>query len=259
MLSKQERRFLMEARYIVEIITDKKLESSEKAELVKEYVKNLSDPKILDVVYDKDTALTAAVHGNYPECVQILIDAKADVDAKPKECMLSPLHWAAYEGYSDCLKLLIEAKANVNTLNMHGNTALGFAAGLIAKSSNQQSECVRLLLIAGAELNLESYSDSDVRTLYKILIEDNNNLGKKPAFEALLRINEKVKIKEMNRNTNSMMFMSKALRNDEIEIINKILGKQSPEIQYVSLRLFTNEQKSEDNNEKGVSGKCLVM
>jgi len=250
----------METRNIVEIITDKKLAPRERFEQVQDYIKNLVDPKILEVPYEGDTALTAAVRLDYSDCVRVLIDAKVNIDAKPKECMLSPLHWAAYKGHRDCLKLLLEAKVNVNEISMHGNTALGHAAGLIAKSRGEQKECVRLLLTAGAELNLESYNDSDVRTLYKILLEgDSNDLQTRPAFEALLRINEKVKLREIGRDKNSIMFMSKALKKDEVEIINKILKKSTETSQLNSSGFFMSEQTSETENKKTTSSRCLIM
>ncbi len=239
----------METRNIVEIINDEKLTADERVKQVKEYIQNLPDPAILEIpygketekAYGKDTALTAASRLGYADCVRILIESKVNVNAKPKECMLSPLHWAAYEGRPDCLKLLLDAKANVNETDRFGNTALGHASG-----SGKQKECVTMLLAAGAELNLDSYNDSNVPALYSILLGCDSQT--KIAFEALLRLNEKVKLKEEKADKNSIMFMSHALKKDELDNIDKILNKSNKKSPLNSSGFFKNEQTKDSEN-----------
>ncbi|XP_067013103.2 transient receptor potential channel pyrexia isoform X1 [Anabrus simplex] len=92
------------------------------------------------------TALHSAVKANSTECLQLLVESRADVNSiEPEGC--SPLHLAADLGHVECLKILLNCEGidvNVKTRDKQA-TALHLAA------ENGYSECVSLLLSKGAD------------------------------------------------------------------------------------------------------------
>ena len=85
------------------------------------------------------TALHWAVKGNYPEVVQVLIDAGADIETEDEEGR-SPLHWACRSGALAVVKMLVQAGARVRATSDFGNTCLMFAA------NHGHTETVRYLV-----------------------------------------------------------------------------------------------------------------
>lgn len=75
---------------------------------------------------DGVTPLTAAASEGHVDCVRLLVDAKADINAKDKD-NTTPLMAAAARGYVDVVSLIVEAGADVNLQNVDGHTALMFA------------------------------------------------------------------------------------------------------------------------------------
>jgi hypothetical protein len=78
-------------------------------------------------------ALYFACYYGYAECARLLIDQKADVNAKNKYGD-SALHEAALEGHLSCVKLLVQNGADVNCHSDSGWTPLMYSAsdGLLA-------------------------------------------------------------------------------------------------------------------------------
>ena len=124
----------------------------------------------------------AATHG-HANVVQVLIDAKANVNAMRTDGC-TPLHLAACFGYDEVAKLLLAAGAKLDILDMTQNTALQLAAWdghaavvqqLIAKGADLELpdafgrtplilaaddghvEVVRLLVSAGAKLETKTH------------------------------------------------------------------------------------------------------
>jgi len=87
-------------------------------------------PDCIDVLLDakanielkdmnEDTPLLIATHSNKPACVRKLIERKADIESKEKEGVTA-LHSAIYWGHHEVFRLLLEAGANSNTKTNQG-------------------------------------------------------------------------------------------------------------------------------------------
>jgi len=72
------------------------------------------------------TPLIAACSEGHAEVVKLLLDAKADANAKDKD-QTNSLMAAASRGHTEIIDLLLDAGANVNEQNVDGHTALMFA------------------------------------------------------------------------------------------------------------------------------------
>ena len=60
------------------------------------------------------------------ECVNILINAGADVNFMTPKLGMTPLHWAAYQGDSEMIQLLLDKGAKQN-MTINGNTPVDIA------------------------------------------------------------------------------------------------------------------------------------
>jgi ankyrin repeat protein len=87
----------------------------------------------------------AANKGNY-SILKTYIDIGFDLNKQNKYSNDTALMCASWNGHIECLQLLIDAGANVNMQNIDGNTALIWA------SRNSHIECLQLLVDAGADL-----------------------------------------------------------------------------------------------------------
>ena len=99
---------------------------------------------------DASTPLLWATAAGQIDAVQLLIERGADVD-QADVYMASPLRKAAWHGHADVLSALLAAGAKVNAADQNGLTALHEA---IAGEASE--ECVRLLIVAGADVNGEA-------------------------------------------------------------------------------------------------------
>lgn len=62
----------------------------------------------------------------------------------------TPLHHAAQRGLGECLRVLIEAKADLNAADMHGETPLHKAV------SRNRNDIVEALVVAGADIHAKT-------------------------------------------------------------------------------------------------------
>ena len=76
-----------------------------------------------------------------------MIANKADINAPAREDGSAPLHFAAMSGSVDCVQILIDNKADVNARSFALYTPLHDAVGVGAV------ECAKLLLDNGANVN----------------------------------------------------------------------------------------------------------
>jgi ankyrin repeat protein len=89
------------------------------------------------------------VQKGHAEVVQMLLDAKTDVNLKNTEGSTA-LMFAAQNGHTELVQMLLGAKAEVNLQNQADITALMLAA------FNGHAEVVEMLLGANADVNLKN-------------------------------------------------------------------------------------------------------
>jgi ankyrin repeat protein len=99
--------------------------------------------------------MTCARSGS-ADAVRLLIAGDADVNAKEPIQNQTALMWAAAEHHPDVVRMLIQAKANVQARTKNGFTALHFAA------REGDIESARLLLSAGLNIDVRSQPTPDV-------------------------------------------------------------------------------------------------
>jgi len=75
---------------------------------------------------DGITALTAASSEGHTDCVKLLVDANANVNAKDKDSTTS-LMAASARGHFDVVSIILAGGADINEQNVDGHTALMFA------------------------------------------------------------------------------------------------------------------------------------
>jgi len=92
------------------------------------------------------TPLHTAARWSSPQVVKLLLDAKADVSAKDKAGR-TPLLEAVSSGNADIVKLLIQAKADVHAKDDNGTASIHLAA------TYANTRVLKLLLDAGADVN----------------------------------------------------------------------------------------------------------
>ena len=91
-----------------------------------------------------------AAGAGYPEIVNILLEARAEIDAKDIHGK-TPLHSAvlgwrnAEQVYPEIVKILLQARAHIDAKDMHGETALTYAA------KHGRADVVPVLLEAGCD------------------------------------------------------------------------------------------------------------
>lgn len=123
-------------------------------------VKKLLDQNVNINTRDErnNTALILAARGGYLDIVSLLLDKKADVEAKYGKTKLAlesgntALMFAAYGGQDEIVKALLANGADINAKNNFDNTALLLAA------YRGQTEIVKLLLENGADINAKNRS-----------------------------------------------------------------------------------------------------
>ena len=108
-----------------------------------------------DPVIDKDiTLLHAAAWKGKADCLQVLINAGANIDISPHSDGITPAFVAAANGKTDCLKALINAGANVD-IPRHSD---GATPVLIAVEKGY-FDYLNPLIEAGADLNAARHTD----------------------------------------------------------------------------------------------------
>ena len=151
------------------------------------------------------TALYVASQNGHSEVVSILLKANADPSiAKSDSC--TPLMITSYNGHKDTVDLLIEAKADVDVQKNDGATALYLA------SQNGHSEVVSILLKANAD---PSIAKSGSWTPLMIASQK----GHKDTVDLL--INTKADVNVQNNNGATALYV--ASQNGHSEVVSTLL------------------------------------
>ena len=92
----------------------------------------------------RKTALHFAAEKDHGESVKVLLESRADIEARSSDDS-TPLIYAAWKGSNEALKLLINAGADREAKNEGGFTAL------IVAAQDGKNEALKMLLDAGAD------------------------------------------------------------------------------------------------------------
>ncbi|KAM5303756.1 cortactin-binding protein 2 [Glossophaga mutica] len=106
----------------------------------------------LDINYsceDGHSALYSAAKNGHTDCVRLLLNAEAQVNAVDKNGF-TPLCAAASQGHFKCIELLIAYDADINYAADGGQTPLYLAC------KNGNKECIKLLLEAGSDRSVKT-------------------------------------------------------------------------------------------------------
>lgn len=106
----------------------------------------------LDINYsceDGHSALYSAAKNGHTDCVRLLLNADAQVDAADRNGF-TPLCAAAAQGHYKCVELLTAYDADIN------HTADGGQTPLYLACKNGNKECIKLLLEAGSDRSIKT-------------------------------------------------------------------------------------------------------
>ena len=124
-----------------------------------------------------DRALAIAAWNGSPECTDLLIKAGADVNSK-NHYDTTALMFAASRGYHDCINALIDAGADVNGVDIYGEAPLFYALSGDRTRIDTMVECLRSLLQAGANVNVDKVPghncEAKIAFLKKLHLDPNN-------------------------------------------------------------------------------------
>ena len=102
-----------------------------------------------DEAIDGATALYMASQNGHYQCVDLLLQSKANLDVQTNEGRTA-LYIASQTGHHQCVDLLLHSKANPDIQSNEGATALCIA------SQNGHDQCVDLLLHSKANLDVQT-------------------------------------------------------------------------------------------------------
>jgi ankyrin repeat protein len=122
-------------------------------------------PGIDVYLYEKEgyfNIMGVAAHHESTECLQVLLDFKADVNNRDREMGATAIHAAAGFGRVDSMRLLLEKNADVALVSKIGDT------GLIHAAWKGHSECLNLLIEAKADVNHQNNTGTSSDLQYSI-------------------------------------------------------------------------------------------
>lgn len=102
----------------------------------------------------------ACIYGHL-DCAQILIEARADVNAQD-DMNCTPLHMAASEGRLNCVAILLHTAADIDAEDINQETPLHHAAASDGPE-NSQNLCAHALVEAGADLEVVNIEGKTAR------------------------------------------------------------------------------------------------
>jgi len=161
--------------------------------------------------YGNVTPLQLAVEYGHKDVAQLLLDNKADIDAKSYGGWTALLN-AVFGGHKDLVELLIANKADVNYKDNWGQTPLYVAA------ENGHTEIAALLLANKADVHAK---DNDGLTPLHVAV----SLGHKDMAELLLANNADVNVKD-NKGRTPLSFAILRTNNVMMELLRQHGAKE---------------------------------
>jgi hypothetical protein len=150
------------------------------------------------------TALNDAAFKGHAAILQLLLDAKAAVGAADAKSRTA-LHWAATKGHAMVARMLIEAKAAVDVADIHGATPLQWAA------QGGSAAVMQMLLDARAAVNA---SDAGATTaLHKAAWQGHNDV-----VQLLLNAGADVNKGDVNQKT-PLHYAARAGRTQTVQLL----------------------------------------
>lgn len=146
-----------------------------------------------NVKYKYMTPLHVACQRGNKEIAQLLIENKADIEARDDRWGDTALHFAAVSGHKEIVKLLIEKGGDIEAMNGDGGSPLSLISGygsIYTRDPRGQHEIIQLLIDKGA--NIETRSYWDCTPLYVAILQN------RPAVAELL-LEHGAKLNIMNR------------------------------------------------------------
>ena len=128
-------------------------EDHEHSELVDRLIKSGANVNIQNKA--GQTAINLTAMWGSVECFKLLLDAGADVNignSGRNTPLLTSIQWQ----HEIIMKALLEAGANVNHCNEDGQTALICAADHPLDPDSEETDCLDMLLLAGADVTLKT-------------------------------------------------------------------------------------------------------
>ncbi len=138
-----------------------------------------------DVTFDGVPILQRAVSDHMTTIVKLMIDTKANVNVRDQQWNETPLILASRQRFRDIVELLLEAKAALDAKDCHGHTPLHHAVNVHRKTVNKypaDESIVKMLVDAKAPLEygaLRIAIDQRQSAVVKILVNAKANLSVK--------------------------------------------------------------------------------
>ena len=238
---------------------------------VKLLLKSGADVKGEDIY--GDTALMTAINKNHHKCVDLLLQAENNVkvylsdddtvvisvaDPQGDDVNIDGRHYStalfisALNGQEDCIRVLLDAGADVNVKDLfNGDTAL------IKSTLVRNVGCVSLLLQAGVDVNAQN----EFGTTALMLAAENKD--SKEIVELLLGAGANVNINDTNSNT-ALILSAKSSNYEYIDIlvqagahVNRVNSEESTVIDYLINDYNINTAKNAEADTSGQLHKCI--
>ena len=156
-----------------------------------------------------DTALIEASNKGHDKCVKLLTEAGADVNIQNNNGFTSVME-ASLMGHYKCVELLLEWGADVNMRSTGGDTALVWAG------RNGHDKCLELLIEAGADVNMQN--EWGTTALMKAAYR-----GHDKSVKLLLEAGANVNIQDKDMNTS----LAHAAHEHHIACVKILLGQEA--------------------------------
>lgn len=119
------------------------------ADCVKVFLDSQMNPDMKEPSAAKSLLMIASEYG-YADVVQLLVHAKSEVNMRHRSGETA-LHFAAIRGQDECISILVQGGADVNATDSEGNTPLLAAA----KNCRQTHKAMKQLVKSGSKLNIQ--------------------------------------------------------------------------------------------------------